>query len=271
VTCLVNYLILVLSLPFTLLQTEQLVAINARSDQITKLGSWYVMTINPKLKHIAIAMLVFFSMPQALFATTVLQVDVDFLLNKAMLIFEGEVVSSEAKWNHDKTNITTFITFRVKDVIKGEIQSSTMILGFAGGTVGETGLQVSAMVYPPVGETGIYFFENPGRQLVNPLVGWGQGHFRVKKDSNGLDRILTEAGAPVLSLDVAGMNGADRGNARKPSISPFSHGVARGVRAGKRDDDLSAAMDKKQFKDMLKARLATVKSNAKSTIGPAGK
>jgi hypothetical protein len=67
------------------------------------------------------------------------------------------------------------------------------------------------------------------------------------------------------------MNGADRGNARKPSISPFSHGVARGVRAGKRDDDLSAAMDKKQFKDMLKARLATVKSNAKSTIGPAGK
>ena len=71
------------------------------------------MTINLKLKHIAIAILVFFSSPQALFATTVLQVDVDFLLNKAMLIFEGAVVSSEAKWNRDKTSIATFITFRV--------------------------------------------------------------------------------------------------------------------------------------------------------------
>jgi len=229
------------------------------------------MAINPKSKHIAIAVLVFFSMPQALFATTVLQVDVDFLLNKAMLIFEGEVVSSQAKWNQDKTNITTFITFRVKDVIKGEIQSSTVVLGFLGGIVGETGLQVSAMVYPPVGETGIYFFENPGRQLVNPLVGWGQGHFRVKKDSHGMERILTEGGVPVLGLDVAVMNGADRSNAGKSSISPFSQGVARGVRTGKRNDALSTAMEKKLFKDTLKARLAAVKSNAKSRTGTTGK
>ena len=229
------------------------------------------MTINPKLKHIAIAVLFFFSAPQVIFATTVLQVDVDFLLNKAMLIFEGEVVSSEAKWNRDKTNITTFITFRVKDLIKGETRSSTVILGFSGGTVGETGLQVSAMVYPSVGENGIYFLENPGQQLVNPLVGWGQGHFRVKKDSNGMERIFTEGGAPVLSLDVAVMNGADRGNARKPSILPFSHGVARGVRTGKRDDALSTAMEKKQFKDTLKARLAAVMSKAKSKPGTTGK
>ena len=229
------------------------------------------MTINPKLKNIAIAIIVFFSVPQALFATTVLQVDVDFLLNEAILIFEGEVLSSEAKWNHDKTNIATFVTFRVKDVIKGETQSSTVVVGFSGGTVGETGLQVSGMVYPPVGENGIYFLENPGRQLVNPLVGWGQGHFRIKKDSNGMERILTEGGAPVLGLDVAVMNNADRGNAKKPSILPFSHGVARGVRTGKRDDALSTAMEKKQFKDSLKARLAAVKSNAKSKPGTTGK
>lgn len=229
------------------------------------------MTMNPGFKHIAIAILVFFFAPQALFATTVLQVDVDFLLDKAMLIFEGEVVASEAKWNRDKTTITTFITFRVKDVIKGEIRSSTVMLGFSGGAVGETGLHVSAMVYPSVGENGIYFLENPGRQLVNPLVGWGQGHFRIKKDSNGKERIVTEGGAPVLSLDVAVLNGANRDNARKKSISPFSHGVARGVRTGRRDDALSAAMEKKQFKDTLKARLATVKPNAKATSGSSGK
>lgn len=226
------------------------------------------MTTNPKLKQIALAILLFFSMLQGIFATTVLQVDVDYLLNHAMLIFEGEVVSSEAKWNRDKTSITTFITFRVKDIIKGETKSSTVTLGFSGGTVGETGLHVSAMVYPTVGEYGIYFFEDPGQQIVNPLVGWGQGHFRLKKDGNGMERILTEEGAPVLSLDVEVMNGTDRSNAKKPSLSPFSHGVAKGVRTGKRDDALSTAMEKKQFKDMLKARLATVKSNAKTELEP---
>lgn len=229
------------------------------------------MTINPKLKYIAIAILVFFSAPQTIFATSVLHVDLDFLLNKAMLIFEGEVVSSEARWNRDKTSISTFITFRVKDIIKGEPQSLTVTVGFLGGTVGETGLEVSTMVYPTVGENGIYFLENPGQQLVNPLVGWGQGHFRVKKDSNGMERILTEGGDPVLGLDVAVMNGADSGNAKKSSISIFSHGVARGVRTGKRGDDLSAAMEKRQFKDTLKARLEKLKSNSKFTIGSSGK
>ena len=229
------------------------------------------MTIIPKLKFFAVALLVFFSVPQAGFATTVLRVDVDYLLNKAALIFEGEVISSEAKWNRDKTTINTYVTFRVKDVIKGNPRSSTVMLGFSGGTVGEIGLQVSGMVYPSVGESGIYFFENPGKQLVNPLVGWGQGHFRVKKDNNGKERIVTEGGAPVLGLDVAVINGADKGNASKPSISPFSQSVARGVRTGKRDDALSTAIGKNRFKDLLKARLANVKSNAKSGSGTLGK
>lgn len=269
--CLVNYLITCIIIAIYAFTEQRLIAINARNDKPTKLGSWCVMTINPEIRNIAIAILVFFSDPQAIFATSVLQVDVDYLLNEAILIFEGDVLSSEAKWNHDKTNIATFVTFRVKDVIKGETQSATVTVMFSGGTVGETGLQVSEMVYPAVGENGIYFLENPGQQLVNPMVGWGQGHFRVMKDSNGMERILTEGGAPVLSLDVAVLSDMDGGNAGKPSISPFSHGVARGVRTGKRDDALSTAMNKKQFKDTLKARLAAMKSNSKYKHGSVGK
>ena len=216
------------------------------------------------------AILVFISAPQLVYATTVRHVDMDFLLNEAMLIFEGEVISSEAKWNFDKTTITTFTTFRVDEVIKGEIQDSTLTLEFSGGTVGETGLHVSAMVYPPVGENGIYFIENPGLRLINPLVGWGQGHFRIQKDSNGMGRVFTQQGAPVLSLDFTAINGAGGINAGIPSALPFSHGVARGVWAGKRDEPMSTAMEKRQFKDALKARLATIKSKAKPPPGSAG-
>ena len=38
-------------------------------------------------------------------ATTVLQVDVDYLLEHAELVFEGEVTSHEAHWNENKTAI----------------------------------------------------------------------------------------------------------------------------------------------------------------------
>ena len=228
------------------------------------------MRMNQTLKNIAMAVLVFVSAPQPVFATTVLQVDVDFLLNEAMLIFEGEVVASEAKWNYDKTSITTFTTFRVNEVIKGEIQYSTLTLEFSGGTVGEIGLHVSAMVYPPVGENGIYFIENSGMRLVNPLVGWGQGHFRITQDSNGLGRVLTEGGDPVLSLDFAAMNGAGMPNAGIASTLPLSHGVARGVSTGTRGEPASTAMEKGQFKNALKARLATIESKAKSLPGSAG-
>lgn len=226
------------------------------------------MMIFPKFKYFVFTTLVFFSVPQVLFAATVLQIDMDYLLDKARLIFEGEVVSNEAKWSSDKTTITTFITFRVKDVIKGNAPASTVTLEFSGGTVGETGLHISSMVYPLVGENGIYFLENPGQRFINPLLGWGQGHFRIKKDGKGTERMLTEGGAPVLGLDVTVMNGADRGNAGTPSFPPFSHGVARGVQAGKSGDALSAAMEKKYFKDTLKARLAVVKTNAQSTHMP---
>jgi hypothetical protein len=47
--------------------------------------------------------------------------------------------------------------------------------------------------------------------------------------------------------------------------------VARGVRAGKRGDSLNTAMEKRQFKDTLKARLEKLKSNPKSTHGSSGK
>lgn len=229
------------------------------------------MIIFPLFKQFVFTTLLFFSVSQALLAATVLQVDVDYLLEKAMLIFEGEVVSSEAKWSPDKTTITTFITFSVKDVIKGNAPASTVTLEFSGGTVGETGLHISSMVYPLVGENGIYFLENPGQRFVNPLLGWGQGHFRIKQDSKGTQRMLTEGGAPVLGLDIAVMHGADKGNAGTPSLAPFSHGVARGVQAGRSGDALSAAMEKKHFKDTIKARLAAVKTKAQSTHTPEGK
>ena len=224
------------------------------------------MKIVPAWGRIALALSMLILAPKALLASTVLHVDVDFLLNEAALIVECEVLSSEAMWNPGHTYITTFITFKVKDSLKGRAQSSTITLEFSGGVVGDTRLEVGSMVYPSVGEAGIYFFENPGERFVNPLVGWGQGHFRLQKDQLGVERVLTESGRPVLGLDMDGALDDTAGTTPAPVNAPFSHGVAKGVKTGKRDDGLEAAMEKKQFKDALKARLATLEG--KSTPAP---
>lgn len=223
------------------------------------------MAVVSGFRQWAIALLLLACAPRALYATTVLHIDVDFLLTKAALIVEGEVISSEARWNADKSRITTFITFRVNDTIKGEPGSSTISLEFAGGTVGDTTLQVSGMTYPTVGDKGIYFFEDPGQSLVNPLLGWGQGHFRIKSDSRGDERVLTESNAPVMALEEDAAS--SRRSASATPEEPFSRGVAKGIRAGKHDDARSSAMDKKAFKDSLKARLTASDNAAHQTPG----
>lgn len=227
------------------------------------------MPIISKFRQLAVVLLLLACTPRALHATTVLHIDVDFLLNKAALIIEGEVISSEARWNTGKSHITTFITFQVNDTIKGDPGGTNITLGFAGGTVDDMTMQVSGMTYPAVGDKGIYFFEEPSQSLVNPLLGWGQGHFRIKSDSSGKQRVLTENNAPVMGLDDDTASSSTR-TSTIPG-EPLSRGVAKGVRAGKRNDARGSAMDKNEFKDSLKAKLAANQSSADSAHQTPGK
>lgn len=213
-------------------------------------------TIKP---YVALVFLVL-SLPQLLHATSVLQVDMEQLLNDAAVIFEGEVIASEAKWNDDNTYVSTWVTFRVDDVLKGELPAATITQSFAGGTVGDTTLEVSDMVYPQVGETGIYFIENPERQQVNPIVGWSQGHFKVKKDKQGKERMLTESDDPIQAIEDASPPNSKGKNAQGTSDLPLSQGVARGLRVGKSQDALDTAIDKRDFKNALRLRLLKIKS-----------
>lgn len=211
------------------------------------------MALFSKLKYLATVLLLLTCTPSALYAATVLHVDLEYLLDEAALIFEGEVIASQAQWNDDNSRITTFITFQVDDTIKGNAGDRSLTLGFAGGTVDDTTLRISGMVYPAVGEKGIYFFEDPSKSMLNPLLGWGQGHFRLRADSAGEERVLTEDDAPVMGVDET----TDAGStvARGIVSEPFSQGVAKGILTGGRDQSLSAAMDKEQFKESLRTRL----------------
>ena len=114
-------------------------------------------------------------------ATTILGMDIDEVANEAELIFEGEVILHETRQNSNTGIIHTYVTFTVHDVVKGDFSADTIELKFAGGTFMGQIVEVRGLEIPKEGEDGIYFVESTSRDLLNPLIGWSQGHFIIEQ------------------------------------------------------------------------------------------
>ena len=183
-------------------------------------------------------------------ATTVLRLDVDELVARSALVIAGEVVETHAAWNESRTLIETHVTLRVEEVLKGKHTAPRLTLKFAGGALGDRAFQIATMVYPEMGERGVFFVEDPATPLIHPLVGWSQGHFLFARDAAGAEHVLTEDRRPVRALTRA------RRTARAASGEvEFSHGVARGVDADGPRGDVVAGMRREAFLAEIRARV----------------
>ena len=176
-------------------------------------------------------------------ATSVMEVSLDEMLQNSELVFEGEVVDLKV---HELGNgaIQTRVTFEVIDVIKGRAPQKMITLGFLGGTYGDRQTTVSEMRMPVLHERGIYFVESPGRNQVHPLYGWSQGHFRVLRDEQDIDRVLAADGEPIAGIEQAA----------EIRSGKLSKGTARGLKLG-HTGRLVDAVDKQEFKRQLRERL----------------
>ena len=166
-------------------------------------------------------MLVICLMPGLLLASSIKLADMAEITRDAQLVFEGRVIGTRVEQGPGERTIHTWVRFEVLDVIKGSYDQPVIELSFLGGTRGDLTVRVSDMQMPTAGEHGIYFVEDIGRRLVNPLVGWSQGHFLVKYDRK-LKRqtITTLSGKPVSDIDTS---------ARQSRMAELSHGIAYGV------------------------------------------
>ena len=132
-------------------------------------------------------------------ATTLLKLDIDQVAREAELVFEGEVLNHEVRTETSTGLINTYITFLVLDVIKGDSPTATIELKFTGGTLNGETTKVDGLTIPEPGEQGIYFVESTSNNLINPLVGWSQGHFLIKEIDG--ERIIYTAGHnPVIDV-----------------------------------------------------------------------
>jgi hypothetical protein len=174
-------------------------------------------------------------------AASIEQVGVADMLTGSRLVVHGEVVDRWTDTNTDESEIYTHVRVRVMDVIKGADPGETLELRFLGGTHGSMTLQISGQYVPHVGDEAVYFIENPARTQINPIFGWRQGHFPVRLDEFGRQKLVfTHDLQPVFALSPA----------RASADTGFSRGVALGVATTPSADQ--SAMTLESFKQRLR-------------------
>lgn len=185
-------------------------------------------------------------------ATTLLGMDIDQIALQAELIFEGEVIERRAQQDSSSGIINTYITFSVLDVIKGDAGGETLELKFAGGEFAGQTVEVSGSILPALNETGIYFVESATRDMLNPLLGWTQGHFTISNDE-GERRVFSAQSKPVIQVQA--MSTVPIAIKAPRALIQGKDGVAAGVMTESSALSTNQALTVEQFKQRIRAMI----------------
>jgi hypothetical protein len=185
-------------------------------------------------------------------ATTLLGMDIDQIVNQAELIFEGEVIERKAFQDASSGIINTYITFKVVEVIKGSAGGGTLELKFAGGEFEGNIVEVSGSVLPALNESGVYFVESATEDMLNPLLGWTQGHFKIATDE-GERRIFSADSKPVIQVQP--MAGVPTAIKAPRALIQGKEGVAAGVLTQSSPLTVYQALTVEQFKQRIRAMI----------------
>jgi len=181
-------------------------------------------------------------------ATTILGMDIDKVANDAELIFEGEVILHETRQNSNTGIIHTYVTFTVHDVVKGDFSADTIELKFAGGTFMGQIVEVRGLEIPKEGENGIYFVESTSRDLLNPLIGWSQGHFIIEQEL-GERRVRTIDRQTVT--DIQSVSSIPSVIKKPQAIIEGDGDVAAGVLVDSSSLSIERALTVEEFKNRI--------------------
>lgn len=124
-------------------------------------------------------------------ATVVLPLYLDEIIDKAAVAFEGTAIESHSEREFATGLVVTFTTFRVDDVLKGQVGSLHTIKQ-VGGTIAAEGPKVRILGMPSyrVGQKYVMFLTGISQAGFSSPIGLQQGRFVVDDDggaSNGRD------------------------------------------------------------------------------------
>ena len=148
-----------------------------------------------KIKSLFLVLFVF--LLGAAFATTVIPLSVEELVQISSHIIEGRAVQSWSQWDANHNFILTYTKFQVQHTLKGQV-GQEIIVRQLGGTVDGITQTVSGIHHWRVGEQAVLFLR-PGRIMDGSLevTGLVQGNFLVRTGPNG--EKLVSNGVPGVS------------------------------------------------------------------------
>lgn len=181
-------------------------------------------------------------------ASTIALIGTADLINNSELVFEGEAIESRTELSPNG-RIYTFVAFRVNEVLIGSwdpvATQGILELRFTGGAAFGMELDLGVRI-PQEGERGIYFVERVAPGLINPLLGWEQGHFTIGSASGstnaGFDA-SSDAGSNNNSDVVFAANNREVRSVElqsRPATVQFSSGVANGITTAPAYDESQA-------------------------------
>ena len=181
-------------------------------------------------------------------ATTVLGLDIDKVVADAEFVFEGAVINSETRQDSNSGIISTYVTFQINGIIKGDYSGDSIELKFMGGVFNGKIVQVSGMRIPEMAEQGVYFVESMSLDLINPLIGWSQGHFIIH-DDNGTRRISTAGNQPVIEVEA--VSAIPRSIKKPQSVVEGNTDIAAGVMTETSPIMIERALTVEDFKSRI--------------------
>jgi len=166
-------------------------------------------------------------------ATTVIPPTFEQLVDQAQEIFQGSVTKVDSQWIGEGADrhIVSYITFEVKDALKGAPGKSYTMRAFGGTVDGET-MMIGDGPKFEVGDEDIVFVENNGSQVV-PLVGLMHGRFHVRKDQSGKAMVTTNEDKPLRNVTRLGRE-AETGTSTEAVLTPeaFKAAIQSRVQSG---------------------------------------
>lgn len=158
------------------------------------------------------AALLFLAITSDVWATSVIAPRFETLVDRAELIFTGQVAGQRAEWrsNGGQRSIVTLVTFAVRQIHKGRAES-TVTLQFLGGSVDGVTLEVADVPKFKIGERVILFIEGNG-SAVSPVIGFSYGKFSLRQDGTGREAVFTHRNEPVADV-------AELGRARREAVA----------------------------------------------------
>ena len=144
-------------------------------------------------------------------ATTVLPMDLGKLTANAEMIFIGTVV--DVRSQKESNALYTYVTFGDLEIVKGTYTAATIEARLLGGSVGGETLEVVGMPKFVLGERNMIFLAGNFRYSC-PIVGWGQGRFKIAWDElSRQEVILDNESIPISGVKDKEVVRAKRGRA----------------------------------------------------------